>query len=381
MTIPTNRSRPNLPYVSTQTLPNSNRYQALNKFPPKAEQLDADFNAAFDTLNDLATAINETAAGVFPGSNDPVNASKLATTDGHGSVSWTKVESSNIEENAIQSRHIQAQSITNNKIQAGAVGNAQIALNSVGNGHFQDGCISQQQLQDGCVVSRTIAMRAVGNAQIALNSIGNGHFQDGCISQQQLQGGCVVSRTVQDASIGKSKLSQDVQHELLPTGGLIPYAGVNLNSFNFDPPGFLTCNGRSVFRHAYPALFAVIGIQYNYGNIPEDQFCIPDLRGRAIFGLCGSPSGTGDTAGRITGATANALNLGGSGGAETHTLTIDQIPPHSHTHNFPAVMQAGVSGTSGVYNGTISASTSMSGGGQPHNNMPPFILMNYLIKT
>lgn len=148
MALPTNNSRPNLPYLPEQTLPNSNRYQALGNFPPKAEQIDADLNAAFDVLNDLAQAINETAAGTFPGSNDPLNANKLATTDGQGNVSWTLINSNNLNANAVDTRHYKDRSVTSSKIQLGAVGSDLLGAQSVQNIHMGLGAVLGSNVAD-----------------------------------------------------------------------------------------------------------------------------------------------------------------------------------------------------------------------------------------
>ena len=126
------------------------------------------------------------------------------------------------------------------------------------------------------------------------------------------------------------------------------------------------------------------------------NFNIPDLRGRTILG-----TGQGD----------NLTNriLGTKGGTENETLTVQQMPSHTHTgstnntgehaHSLSIMTDIG----SGIYTPHLSTSntntgyfdlttniagnhshnflTSMSGGGLSHNNMPPFIVLNYIIKA
>jgi len=133
MALPTNNSRPAIPYVPTQVLPNYNRYQSLGQFPPTAQQLDGDLNAIMDFINDLSQAINETVAAGLPGVNDPLNANRLVSTDGAGNISWTLINPLNIDVNAVQTQHIQAGAITSVKIQAQAVGTNQLAPASVTN--------------------------------------------------------------------------------------------------------------------------------------------------------------------------------------------------------------------------------------------------------
>ncbi|SFG64774.1 tail fiber protein [Methylobacterium gossipiicola] len=87
------------------------------------------------------------------------------------------------------------------------------------------------------------------------------------------------------------------------------------------PEGWLICDGRSLSRTAYAALFLLIGTSHGAEN--DSTFRIPDLRGRTIFGL---DSG----AGRLTGAGGLGGDLGNVGGSQTVTLTEAQLAPHGH---------------------------------------------------
>ena len=84
-----------------------------------------------------------------------------------------------------------------------------------------------------------------------------------------------------------------------------------------DFDGWLLCDGRAVYRDAYPALFEIIGTSFGNGN-GSTTFNLPDGRGRV-------PGGVG------AGAGLTSRTLGTSTGAETHTLTSTQIPSHTHT--------------------------------------------------
>lgn len=360
-------------------------------------EIDEEFNTQTGWINDTSRRLDTIETSGISGADNPANAGKVPVTDGYH-ISWKKVDLSYLTPQSMNDTILQDRSITNRVMSVHSVGSDQlmdncvveqkIPHNSLPGTKIRDGTTSLQKLSPSSSVS-VMAGSADGNSwvectlnpwEIATNVPVHARPYGQALNViWNYTPGTFDGRKLTDNSIPVSKLMQGLA--VLPVGGIIPYAGVNLHTFTFDPPGFLTCNGRSVWRDAFPALFAVIGTQYNYSNIPDDQFCLPDLRGRAIFGLCGNLSGTGDAAGRITTATANALNLGGYGGMEQQTLTVDQMPPHAHTHNFPAVRQAGFSGSSLEYSGITPVSTSVSGGGQPHNNMPPFILMNYLIKT
>lgn len=83
-----------------------------------------------------------------------------------------------------------------------------------------------------------------------------------------------------------------------------------------DFSGWLMCDGRSLLRSSYPALFDVVGT--HFGADDDDHFSLPDLRGRVFGGI-----GQGDA------LTARAL--GAAVGAETHVLTSGEMPSHTHT--------------------------------------------------
>ena len=110
-------------------------------------------------------------------------------------------------------------------------------------------------------------------------------------------------------------------------------------------------------------------------------FSLPDLRGRVPVGL---DNMGGITAGVVT---TNGDNLGNGGGEELHQLTEDEMPIHNHEipeyTQQPVGYGAGYKWTQGTnnYGGPVyNHPTGNSGGDQPHNNMQPYIILNYLIK-
>jgi microcystin-dependent protein len=129
------------------------------------------------------------------------------------------------------------------------------------------------------------------------------------------------------------------------------------------PAQWLACDGAAVSRTTYAALFAAIGITFGAGN-GTTTFNLPDARGR-------SPVGVG------TGPSLTPRALGASGGAETHQLSIGEMPAHTHTFGTSG------SGGGGISSGGQSApqNTSSVGSGTAHNNMQPFVAMNCFIYT
>jgi microcystin-dependent protein len=140
------------------------------------------------------------------------------------------------------------------------------------------------------------------------------------------------------------------------------------------PENCLMCNGACYDQSEYPELYAVIGQVYGAGGV--DQFCVPDLLRKFIQGY-GIPEFPGDT-----------------GGEAEHTLTLDETPAHSHTvdshlHTIPVEPFALRPASAGVpvpvaspgvgATGYASPGTDSKGGGQSHENRPPYLCLTPLI--
>lgn len=134
-------------------------------------------------------------------------------------------------------------------------------------------------------------------------------------------------------------------------------------SYATPDDGWLICDGSAVSRTTYAALFAKIGTTYGAGN-NSTTFNLPNLSGRFPLGKSASHA------------------LGTTGGAETVTLTEQQIPAHSHTITVAGGGDS--SGSTARYNSTNTNpktyTSSSYGGGKAHNNMPPYLTVNWEIK-
>ena len=144
--------------------------------------------------------------------------------------------------------------------------------------------------------------------------------------------------------------------DTLPVGSVVEWTGTQ------TPQNWLLCDGREVSRTTYSELFAAIGTVWGAGD-GSTSFNIPDYRDKFVLGA------------------GKDVDLAETGGEKEVTLTVDQIPPHTH--------QAQVSSTGGsdetITRGTSKALwrqlISSTGGGQSHNNMPPYVGTYYIIKA
>ena len=130
------------------------------------------------------------------------------------------------------------------------------------------------------------------------------------------------------------------------------------------PEGFLLCDGAAYSRSEYAELFAAIGTMYGNGD-GSTTFNVPNLSTRV-------PVGSGE-----------GYELGDIGGEANHTLTVNEMPKHDHVINIYAG-SGSYGGGIVTYSGAAGASQYYSisnGGSQPHNNMQPYTVINYIITT
>lgn len=161
-----------------------------------------------------------------------------------------------------------------------------------------------------------------------------------------------------------------------------PYIGeIRLFGGNFAPAGWMFCHGQMVPIADYDTLFNLIGT--TYGGDGESTFGLPDLRGRIPLHRGQRPGGS-------------SYVLGQMGGVEAVTLTTQQIPSHSH----PAMASASIASSASAQDGIPASwpdapyrgpdgvtapvalapdSVGASGGGQPHDNMPPYLGLTFII--
>jgi len=151
-------------------------------------------------------------------------------------------------------------------------------------------------------------------------------------------------------------------------------AEIRIVGFNFAPRGWAFCDGQILPINQNQALYSLLGT--TYGGDGRTTFALPDLRGRAPLHV------------------SSQYREGHKGGSEAVTLTQGQMPGHSHTaqassdaastpvptgnvlaNSAPPAFYGDASNLVAFQGGTIST----VGGGQGHNNMQPFLALNFCI--
>ncbi len=158
-----------------------------------------------------------------------------------------------------------------------------------------------------------------------------------------------------------------------------PYIGeIRLLAFEFAPRTWAQCNGQLLSIQQNTALFSLLGTTYGGNGI--NNFALPDLRGRA--GMHRSTNGQ--------------YPQGASAGVEQETLQLSEMPQHFHAFNgtsgagnarrpingrlaTPSVTNNFYAADTNTLQPLIATSISPVGSGQSHNNMQPYLVMNYCI--
>ena len=134
------------------------------------------------------------------------------------------------------------------------------------------------------------------------------------------------------------------------------------------PTGWLICDGSEVSRADYASLFALIGTTYGAGD-GVNTFLLPDFRGR-------TPIGYGQGAGL-----ANTYALVQTGGEENTELAITDLPSHKHSYETRTSTTTTTDGANHGWKNTSSPATGSAGSGTAHQNMQPYLAVNFVIKA
>jgi len=147
---------------------------------------------------------------------------------------------------------------------------------------------------------------------------------------------------------------------------------IRIVSFNYAPKGWALCNGQTLPINQNQALFALIGTYYGGDGITT--FKLPNLQARMPIGQ--GPSNV----------------IGQAAGESSHTLIVQEMPGHIHQAQGVSTNASSVTAAANTWAASTdspyspSSNTTMApgalanaGGGQPHNNMPPYLVLNFVI--
>jgi microcystin-dependent protein len=158
-----------------------------------------------------------------------------------------------------------------------------------------------------------------------------------------------------------------------------PFLGeIGIFGFNFAPRGWALCDGQILPINQNQSLYSLLGT--TYGGDGRTTFALPDLRGRTPLHV------------------GSGFNLGSKSGEESHVLTVNEMPDHSHDARATTATPASMTqddalltvtgggrrplspyGPDDALTPLDSESISSTGGGQGHNNMQPFLTVNFAI--
>jgi microcystin-dependent protein len=200
-------------------------------------------------------------------------------------------------------------------------------------------------------------------------------------------------------NLGIDNLAAAIQAKFVPPGALLDFAGAAA------PTGFLLCDGSVISRTTYADLFAAIGTTYNTGGEAGTDFRLPDFRGRVAMAPDGGASRIG----------SSPDTLGGAGGSERVTLTAAEsgMPAHNpvitdngHFHSVDrsgsnnqvfaslagaspgdtmGLADADGAGLGGLYAEVattgITAAVAAAAAASSHQNLPPYLVVNKIVKV
>ena len=159
-------------------------------------------------------------------------------------------------------------------------------------------------------------------------------------------------------------INAQVSGDTLPIGTVLPYTNETA------PENWLVCDGSELDRTEYNHLFAIIGTTFGEGD-GSTTFNLPNIKGRTIVGLDAE-----DT---------DFNTIGKTLGEKTHTLTVEEMPSHRHaiSTNINSLRFGTDNSLTRGYQGTNEIKDEeqymkSTGGGKPHNNMPPYETVGYM---
>lgn len=163
-------------------------------------------------------------------------------------------------------------------------------------------------------------------------SLNGGKIIDGTVGTTKLTDGAVTTAKVADGAITAAKLAAAIEN-LVPVGTILPYGGATA------PSGYIICDGQSLSRTTYAALYTAIGTAF--GSVDGNSFNVPDLRGRFLRMVDGTAGRDPDKAGRT------AMATGGNTGDAIGSIQGHMYASHGHGIDQHGVTASGITADGG----------------------------------
>lgn len=187
-----------------------------------------------------------------------------------------------------------------------------------------------------------------------------------------------MSSTIRRLLLAGSMVIGSLQGGGAVAGGVEPFMGTIMwVPYNFAPKNWALCDGSLLPIAQNQALFSLLGT--TYGGNGVTTFALPNFQGRLLVKEGQGPG-------------LSSYTQGQTGGEAAHTLSINEMPVHTHNVNVSTDPAAAATPTGNVYAqaasgnlysagppGNMVTATAPAGGGQPHNNMMPYTTLNCII--
>jgi microcystin-dependent protein len=210
---------------------------------------------------------------------------------------------------------------------------------------------------------------AIPGSGIQPGAITADHIYPGAVQGVAIGDNSVGTAQIQDEAVGNTQLAINAR---LPVGTVMDwYCADPAQADTYLPDGWRVCDGTNVAagQHEIP------------GADPALAFTLPNLIGKATIGA--------STASALNGGTDTTPGVGKTGGEVTHTLTVAEMPSHTHPPTSPATGfqtvqypgSSALSSASGSYTPNDYDTTGPAGGGGAHNNMQPYYGLLKIMKV
>lgn len=327
----------------------------------------AEFDAATGDLSDLT--------GLVAGAAASANAASVSANAAAASAQAAQDALDDVLEGSVADN-----AITNSKMADNSVGTVELINSSVTNAKMAD--MAQGRVKGRGVTSGTGAPTDLTGSQV-LDMVGSTQGMLPVRGATEWTG-LAIGTAGQVLAVGGSTNLEWTTPTTVPAGSVIMYAGGTV------PSGWLECNGASVSRATYSALFTAIST--TFGSVDGSTFNLPDCRGVFVRGF---DNGRGTDPARSFGSiqayqvgphthTASSSGSTSSDGAHTHSLPFATAPLFSSLPVFETTDNTGAAydntGSSGAHTHTLSISTTVNSNGGTESR-PVNIALRYIIKT